>query len=189
MQKPTRLHRSHNYPYHNISEDVELEKHIDTESGTYLLTVLNEDGDFKLELPTDEEGKYDSITDSFNEFMDRAALYKRLDKGVLEFIQKTLDNLQTEYFKEKPVGKEIVMTMNNERYVLTIDTSTKMCKMEFPKRETEFYIDNIFIENPDLPLLKEGRLIQHFQEKVKKELGLSLPKTPYFPGLKLLPKD
>lgn len=109
MPKPTRLHRSHNYPYHNISEDIEK-------------------------------------------------------------------------------GKEIVIIMNTERYVLTIYPSG-MCEMEYPKRTTEFYIDNIFLENAELPLIKEGRLVLHLVEKVKKELGLDLPKIPYFPGLKLTPKN
>ena len=30
MLKPTRLHRYNNYPHQNISEDVELEKYIET---------------------------------------------------------------------------------------------------------------------------------------------------------------
>jgi len=98
-------------------------------------------------------------------------------------------NISEEIEQKNSKGKEIVITMNSEKYVLTIDTSTKMCKMEFPKRTTEFYIDNLFIENPDLPLLKEGRLIQHLQEKVKKELGLSLPEIPYYPALHITPKD
>ncbi len=34
----TRLYRSGSYPY-SISEDVEREKFLDTEGGTYLLTV------------------------------------------------------------------------------------------------------------------------------------------------------
>lgn len=110
MPKPTRLHRSHTYPY-SIFEDIEQEK-----------------------------------------------------------------------------GKEIVVTMNSERYVLTIYPSG-MCEMEYPKRTTEFYIDNIFLENAELPLIREGRLIQHLAEQVKKKLGFDLPKTPYFPGLKLTPKD
>lgn len=109
MQKPTKLHRSHNYPYHNISEDIEK-------------------------------------------------------------------------------GKEIVITMNLERYVLTVYPSG-MCEMEYPKRSVECYIDNLFIENPELPLIREGRLIQHLQDKVKIELGLSLPEIPYLPMLKLTPKD
>ena len=85
-------------------------------------------------------------------------------------------------------GKEIVIIMNSERYVLTVYPSG-MCEMEYPKRTSEFYIDNIFIENAELPLIRDGRLIQHLQEKVKKELGLSLPEIPYYPALKLTPKD
>ena len=64
-----------------------------------------------------------------------------------------------------------------------------MCEMEYPKRSVECYIDNLFIENAELPLIKDGRLIQHLQEKVKKELGLSLPEIPYYPVLKLTPKN
>jgi len=187
MPERTRLYRSHSYPHQNISEDVELEKYIDTEAGTYLLTVLDEDGNFKLELPTDKEGKYDTIIDSFNEFMDRETLYRRLDKGIFDFIQETMDSLQTTYLNETPRGKDIVITMNTERYILTVFPSG-MCKMSYPARETVFYINNIYIENEDLPILWSGRLAQHLTEKVKKELGLDLPKVPYVPMLKVEPK-
>lgn len=186
MPKPTRLHRSHNYPYHNISEDVELQKFINTESGMFLLTALNEEGDFQLEIPTNIEGKYDTIFDTFNEFQDREALYKRLDKGVYEFIQDVMAEFQTLIIKDK--GKEIVITMNTERYVLTVNSSG-ICKMSYPARETEFYIDNIWIENPSLFVIKDGRLANHLTEKVKKELGKDLPKVPFLPFLKVEPKD
>ena len=82
-------------------------------------------------------------------------------------------NISEDIGQEDAKGKEIVITMNTERYVLTVYPSG-MCEMEYPKRSVECYIDNLFIENPELPLIKEGRLIQHLQEKVKKELGLSL---------------
>lgn len=100
MPEPTNIHRFNNYP-HKFHESVERERYIDTEGGTYLITVLDEEGNFKLELPTDEKGKYDSITDSFNEFKHRASLYKRLDKGVYEFILETMNNQETEYLKQK----------------------------------------------------------------------------------------
>ena len=184
----TRLYRSNNYPYHNISEDVELQKFIDTESGMFLLTVLNEEGDFKLEIPTNQEGKYDIIFDSFDGFQDRETLYKALDhgEGVYEFIQDVMAEFQTLNVKEN--GKEIVITMNNDRYVLTVHSSG-MCQMSFPARETEFYIDNIWIENPSLFVIKDGRLANHLTEKVKKELGKDLPKVPFLPMLKVEPKD
>tara|TARA_R110001592_G_scaffold88299_12_gene260087 strand:- start:1358 stop:1927 length:570 start_codon:yes stop_codon:yes gene_type:complete len=189
MPKPTRLHRSYSYPY-NISEDVELQKYTNTESGMFLLTVLNDEGDFMLEIPTSIEGKYDTIFDSFEEFQDREALYKKLESGVYEFIQDSMEEFQTLNMKENPEGTDIVVSMNNDRYVLSVVQSTGVCTMKYPERETKpFYIDNIFLENAELPLIREGRLIQHLAEQVKKKLGLSLPKTPYFPALKLTPKD
>lgn len=187
MPEPTRLYRSHSYPYQNISEDVELQKYIDTDSGMFLLTVLNEEGDFELQIPTDQEGKYDSIFDTFDGFQDRETLYKALahGEGVYKFIQDTMEEFQTLNVKEKSVGTDIVVTMNNDRFVLTVEQSTGICKMKYPERETEFYIDNIYIENPELPLIKEGRLVQYLTEKVKKELGMDLPKAPYLPMLKI----
>ena len=186
----TRLYRSDSYPYNFVTEDVELEKFVDTESGTYLLTVLDEVGNFKLKLPTGEEGKYDSIYDSFGEFQDREALYKRLDKGVYNFMQDVMEEFQTLNVKEKPEGTDIVVTMNNDRYVLTVVQSTGICTMKYPERETKpFYIDNLFLENPELPLIKDGRLIQHLAEQVKKKLTVDLPQVPYLPMLKLEPKD
>lgn len=188
MIEPTRLYRSHSFP-HNISEDVELEKYIDTETGTYLLTVLDEVGNFKLEIPTDQ-GKHETIYDTFNEFQDRDVLYKRLDKGVFEFIQQSMLEFQTLSVKEKPVETDIVVTMNNDRYVLTVEQSTGFCKMKYPERVTEFYIDNIFLENPELPLIKDGRLIDYLKNQMKKKgLAVDLPQVPYVPMLKLEPKD
>ena len=184
MPDTTRLHRFNNYPY-KLHEEVELERYIESESGeTYLLTVLNELGDFKLEIPS-KEGKHDTIYDSFNEFQHREALYRNLDKGIYEFIQDTMKDVEGLYVKEKPEGTEIKVTMNNDQYVLTVVQSTGFCKLKYPERVVEFYIDNIFIENPELPLLKEGRLVQHLVEQVKKKLGLNLPKVPYLPMLKV----
>lgn len=185
----TRLYRSNSYPY-KLHEEVELEKYLTTETGDYLLTVLNEVGEFKMEIPTGKEGKRGTIYDSFNEFQDREALYKNLDEGVFEFMQDTMLEIETLYVKEKPVGTEIVVTMNNDRYVLTVVESTGVCTMKYPERETKpFYIDNIFLENPELPLIKDGRLIGYLKEQVKKKLTVDLPQVPYFPMLKLEPKD
>lgn len=187
----TRLYRSHNFPY-KLHEDVELEKYIDTDSGMFLLTVLNEEGDFELQIPTDQEGKYDSIFDTFDGFQDREALYKALatGKGVYKFIQDTMEEFQTLNVKEKSAGTEIVVTMNNDRYVLTVVDSTGICTMKYPERETKpFYIDNIFIENPELPLIKDGRLIGYLKEQVKKKLTVDLPQVPYFPMLSVIPKN
>ena len=186
----TRLYRSDSYPY-QLHEEVELEKSIESESGeTYRLTVLDETGNFKLELPTGEDGEYDAIFDSFNEFMDRAYLYQRLDKGVYEFMVETMKELETLNVKEKPEGTEIKVTMNNDQYVLTVVQSTGVCKMKYPERETTFYIDNIFLENPELPLIKDGRLINHLKNQMKKKgLAVNLPQVPYLPMLKVEPKD
>lgn len=184
----TRLYRSDNYPY-KLHEDVGLQKYIDTDSGMFLLTVLNEEGAFELQIPTDQEGKYDSIFDTFDGFQDRETLYKALahGKGVYKFIQDTMEEFQTLNVKEKPAGTDIVVTMNNDRYVLKVFPSG-MCAMSFPARETEFYIDNIWIDNPSLFVIKDGRLANHLTEKVKKELGMDLPQVPYLPFLKLTPK-
>lgn len=184
MPETTRLYRSHTYPY-KLNETVELEKYIDTKGGTYLITVQDDNNNFTLQLPTGEDGKYDSITDSFKDFMNRAELYKRLDEGVFEFMLETMDNLETEYLKQK--GNRYVITMNKDKYVFTLDKATGMMKIEYPTRISEFYLANIYLENPDLPLLYDGRLNQHLQDKMKK-WSVKMPKTPYEPGLKLVPK-
>lgn len=95
-----------------------------------------------------------------------------------------MKELETLNVKEKPEGKEIVMSMNTEIYVLTV-YPTGMYKMNYPEREREFYVDKIYIETSDLPLLHDGRLAQHLTEKAKKELGVDLPKLPYLLMLKL----
>ncbi|MFL3663675.1 MAG: hypothetical protein ACJ04Q_06725 [Flavobacteriales bacterium] len=185
----TRLYRSHSYPY-KLHEEVELEKYLTSEKGDYLLTVLNEVGDFKLEIPTGKDGNRETIYDSFNGFQKREGLYKNLEKGVYEFLQETMLELETLYVKEKPEGTEIVVTMNNNRYVLTVQQSTGICKMKYPERETTFYIDNTFIENPELIVLHDGRLIDHLKTQMKKKgLAVNLPEVPFYPMLKLEPKD
>lgn len=188
----TRLYRSDTYPY-KLDEELELQKYIDTDSGMFLLTVLNEKGDFELQIPTDQEGKYDSIFDTFDGFQDRQALYYKAlvnGKDVYKFIQNTMEEFQTLNVKEKSAGTDIVVTMNNDRFVLTVEQSTGICKMKYPERETTFYIDNTFIENPELIVLHDGRLIDHLKTQMKKKgLAVNLPEVPFYPMLKLEPKD
>jgi len=162
---------------------VERERSIESESGqTYTITILDDDGiNFTLTLPGGKK-----VTDNFNDYQDRSNLYQLLEDGVYEFIQETAKSIETEYIKRD--GKTIIMTMNNERYELTIDTATGMCKLVYPEREREFYIDNLYLECLDLAVLYDGRLSQYFTEKVKKELGINLPKPPVIPMLKLEPK-
>lgn len=185
MSEPTRLHRFKSHPHQNISEEAEHQRYIDTKGGTYLITVNDDNNNFTLQLPTDVEGKYDSITDSFKDFMDRTELYKRLDEGVFEFMVETINNLENESAKRK--GTRYVITMNTDKYIFTLDKSTGMMKIEYPARVSEFYLANIYIENPDLPLLYDGRLNQYLQNKMK-SWSVKMPKTPYEPGLKLVPK-
>ena len=179
MQKTTRLHRSFNYPY-NISEGVERERFIETKSGeTYTITLHDEEGNFTLTLPGNKK-----VTDTFNNYMDRSHLYKLLDDGVFEFIQETAKFMETEYIKENPADEKVVMTMNNDKYILTVNKKTGASKIEYPAQVREFNIDDIFVENTDLPLLFDGRLIVYFREMLKKK-GITIPPTPYYPGFKL----
>jgi len=144
-----------------------------------------------LQIPTEQEGKYDSIFDTFDGFQDREALYLALPhgEGVYKFVQETMEEFQTLNIKEESAGTEIVVTMNNDRYVLTVIESTGVCTMKYPERETKpFYIDNLFLENPELPLIKGGRLIGYLKEQVKKKLTVNFPQVPYLPMLKLEPK-
>jgi|GEM_PF-1546118 len=189
MPETNRLHRFHNYPY-NLHEEVELEKYLASEKGDYLLTVLNEVGDFKLEIPTGNNGKRETIYDSFNEFQKREALYKNLEKGVYEFIQDTMKDVEGLYVKEKPEGTEIKVTMNNDQYVLTVQQSTGFCKLKYPERVAEFYIEDAFIRNPELIVLYDGRLIDHLKNQMrKKSVALSFPKVPFYPMLSATNKD
>lgn len=96
----TRLYRSHNYPYQNISENIERERLIETKSGIYILTMEEEGIGFTLTLPSGKK-----VKDSFAEFSERYPLYKLLDDGVLEFIQESAIYIETEYIKEDRVSK------------------------------------------------------------------------------------
>ncbi|MCW8937603.1 MAG: hypothetical protein OQJ96_05865 [Flavobacteriales bacterium] len=177
----TRLYRSDSYPYQNISEDVERERSIESASGqTYTITILDDEGiNFKLTLPGGKK-----VTDNFNDYQDRSSLYQLLEDGVYEFIQETAKSIETEYIKTK--GTPYVITMNNDKFVFTLDKTTGMMKIEYPARVSEFYLANIYIENPELPLLFDGRLNQYLQTKMKR-LGIKMPRTPYAPGLRLVP--
>tara|TARA_B110000285_G_C14933861_1_gene518599 strand:+ start:424 stop:612 length:189 start_codon:yes stop_codon:yes gene_type:complete len=55
--------------------------------------------------------------------------------------------------KEKPMGKEIIMTMNTDNFVLTAFPKG-ISKVKYPKQETEFYIENIFLESIGLLFIK-----------------------------------
>lgn len=129
-----------------------------------------EDGkSYTLEIDNDTSGAFQltipngvKIRDNFNDFTYRKYLYLML---------------------------EIVITMkNSERYVLTVNKSSGMCKLEYPERVVEFYKDNIYIESAELPLLYEGRLNERLRERLKK-MGVSIPSTPYELGFKAIQKN
>lgn len=173
MPESTRLYRSHNYPYQNISEDVERERFLETKSGIYILTMEEEGIGFTLTLPSGKK-----VNDSFAEFSERYPLYKLLDEG------ESAIYIETEYIKGDAAEEQVEMTMNSDKYILTVNKKTEACKLELPAQVREFSIDNVFLDNPDLPLLFEGRLIIYFRDMLKKK-GITLPPTPYFPGIKI----
>ena len=57
MNKPSQLYRSNTYPYSSMSEGVERERFIETESGIYILTMEEEGIGFVLTLPSGKESK------------------------------------------------------------------------------------------------------------------------------------
>lgn len=179
MQESTRLHRSHSYPYHSISENVDRERFIETESGSYTI-IVDEVGNFTLTLPGGKK-----VVDNLNEYIDRSHLYALLDQKVFDFLQETAKFMETEYIKENPAEERVVMTMNNtEKYILSVNKQTGASKLEYPVRVREFNIVDIFLVNPGLPLYFEGKLIIYFRDMLKKK-GVSIPRIPYFPGVKI----
>lgn len=82
---------------------------------------------------------------------------------------------------------EYEVIMNGYRYVLTWDGESGNCEFYFPARKVQFHLDNIYVECPDLPILYDGMLNLELREQLEAE-GLLLPRTPYFPGFRLIPK-
>jgi hypothetical protein len=85
-------------------------------------------------------------------------------------------------------GREYEATMNGYRYVLKVNGGSEMCELAFPARKVRFHLDDIYIENPDLPILHDGILNMELRGQLEAE-GLSLPETPYFPVFRLVAKE
>ena len=107
---------------------------------------------------------------------------------------KEVDNPSVPDFQKgdyrKPIKDGITeyeVIMDGYRYVLTLDGESELCELAFPARKVQFHLDDIYMECPDLPILHDGRLNQHLRNQIETQ-GLSLPKTPYFPGLRLIAK-
>jgi len=84
--------------------------------------------------------------------------------------------------------REYQATMNGYRYELKVNSESEMCEFAFPARKVRFHLDDIYIENPDLPILHDGILNMELRGQLEAE-GLTLPETPYFPVFRLVPKE
>ena len=84
--------------------------------------------------------------------------------------------------------REYEVILNGYRYVLQVNGGSEMCELAFPARKVRFHLDDIYRENPDLPILHDGILNMELRGQLEAE-GLTLPETPYFPVFRLVPKE
>lgn len=76
MKSKTKINRFRNYQPFKILQNNLSEQIFETDDGNYQLVVLDKGGNFILQMSSGE-----IIKDSFNDFTDRADLYKFLEVG------------------------------------------------------------------------------------------------------------
>ena len=177
-----RLHRYATYPFDEINEEVRRVRTLENRDGNTIELKITDDlrGTFRL-----KHGRH-QIVDNLADFWDRKHLYDLLDENLFDWLVEVKKSFETEQLEEVGVLK-VTMNHNNDRYELMVNKKTGACKLRIPEQQREFKIENLFSENPDLPMMLDGRLIQYFKDKLENK-GIELPETPYFPSLKLTEK-
>lgn len=182
MATRAQLHRFDSYQPMEKKEAEVTERVFQSEHGLFQLK-LNKGNDFNFEIttPTGE-----TILDNFHWIEDREHLYRLLGKNVYEWLQKSFEDKLGEVMVNAD-GYTIMKVIDDEQYTLTIDPETKNCRLEYPALFREFHIYDIYLTCPELPLLYDGKLDQHFRDELS-EFGVDMPDSPYISGLKLRPK-
>lgn len=177
-----KLHRFGTYPHEKIHEDVRRVRTLENRDGNTIELKITDDlrGTFHLKY-----GRY-QIVDNLADFWDRKHLYDLLDEDLFDWLVEVKKSFETEQLEEVGVVK-VTMNNNNDKYELSVNKKTRAGMLRIPEQLREFKLDDIFVENPDLPLLLDGRLIQNFVEKLG-DHSIVIPDIPYYPGLKMTEK-
>lgn len=178
----TRLHRYATYPFEIINEDIRRVRTFENRDGNTIELKITDDlrGTFHLKY-----GRH-QIVDNLSDFWDRKHLYDLLDPDIFDWLVDVKESFETEELEETGVVK-VTMNHNNDRYELAVNKKTESATLRIPEQLREFKLDELFIENPDLPMMLDGRLIQYFRDNLE-DKGIKLPDTPYYPSLKLTQK-
>lgn len=176
-----KIHRFNTYPDSKLNEKVSRSRSFQTKDGkTYSITVQdNEQGSFQLNTPDGH-----AILDSIHELSDRQHLYELLEPGLFDWLLEVRKSIQEEQLKEVGIVRA-ELNHNNERYRLTVNKNTGVATLRIPEQFREFDVEDIYVINPELPLLLDGRLLVYFQEEIE-EQGVNLPPTPYYLGFKAM---
>lgn len=173
-----KIHRFNTYPDNKLNEEQRRVWRFDSSwGGAYELSLREgRNGDFQLKTP---DGN--TIQDNLATYEDRLYLYRFLEAGVPDWMNEIKEAFEQEELEQVGVVKA-VLTHNNERYELTLNTKTDAATLHLPEQHREFMMDNIYIDNPDISLLLDGRLIDCFRDQLKK-YGVMIPDPPYYPGI------
>lgn len=123
------------------------------------------------------------IHDTFAGASKRRALYDRIHPELYHTIRSIANqvqrnkNLYGDYtFAKFPLG--------HAGYQLSVHTPTKKCWIRYPEFVRSFRPEDIYLRNPELPVLEAGR-INHGIRRTIGRLGIELPDTPYEPLLRI----
>lgn len=178
----TQLHRFETYSQTPNTQEEVSQRCFQSEHGLFHL-IINKSTDFNFELTTPSG---EIIRDNFHWLEDRKYLYELLDKNIYNWLQKSFEEKLGEVMVNTD-GYTIMKVIDADQYVMTIDPKTKNCRLEYPAIVREFKIEDIYEACPELPLLYDGMLDQHFREELK-ELGVNMPAAPYLPMLRIRQK-
>lgn len=126
----------------------------------------------------------DVIRDTFGGMSERKAMYERIEpdlyKALLRIVYQVQGNknIYGDYqFAKFPLGYA--------RYQLSVHTPTEMCWIRYPEFVRSFKANEVYLRNPELPIIEDGRINRGVRKKIS-DLGIEIPDTPYELGFRVL---
>ncbi|MFT6501510.1 MAG: hypothetical protein ACJASQ_001622 [Crocinitomicaceae bacterium] len=169
------LHRSDTFPHENEELPFMRQYFMETDEGSYNLTVYLDTDEFVLTAPNGEK-----TDDTFLEMHKREELYGLYQEGVYEWLILIRDKVNKIKVKSGIVHE--TFKVDDLNYIIRICARTNEVWIEFPKYLRYFDANDTYLINPELPIIQNGELDVELRRLCKLH-GLDLPPTPYKVGI------
>lgn len=178
MDKPTTLHRSDTFPYDKNEPDYKDEsrenytEHFETGYGWYRIRVDLITDNFELKTP-----KGLVLEDCLADMHKRKNLYAYMEDGAIyEWIWHVRDVITRARMAYGESNSWFII--DGVKYRLRINTDANEVLLTIPTQTRAFSVKNVFLSNPDIPLVQEGLLVEELRKRLEHK-GYKVPRTPY----------